>query len=369
MNTESSRSNGASAADLAYQVSILPGVSRTFALTIPVLPEKLAEVVTNAYLLCRLADTIEDDVGLDNHQKSYFHRRFVAVVRGDAPAEPFARELGPLLSSRALPAEKDLVENAAAVIRVTHTFSTAERAALTRCVSVMCSGMPEFQRKKSLRGLEDLDALGSYCYFVAGVVGEMCTELFCLHCPELGKRREDMMRLAVSFGQGLQMTNILKDIWDDRQAQACWLPRSVFAGGDFPLERLEELHLSATFRDGLNELIGIGHAHLRNALEYTALIPKREVGIRKFCLWAIGLAVLTLRKIHRNPAFRSGLEAKVSRRSVKATVFATNLTLISNRALRLVFARAADGLPLAPLAAVEAHRIDVAPRRRRLDAV
>ena len=177
------------------------------------------------------------------------------------------------------------------------------------------------------------------------------------------------MRLAVSFGQGLQMTNILKDIWDDRQAQACWLPRSVFAGGDFPLERLEELHLSDNVSHGLNELIGIGHAHLRNALEYTALIPKREVGIRKFCLWAIGLAVLTLRKIHRNPAFRSGIEAKVSRRSVKATVFATNLTLISNRALRLVFARAADGLPLAPLAAAGAHGIDVAPRRRRLDAV
>ena len=110
-----------------------------------------------------------------------------------------------------------------------------------------------------------------------------------------------MMRLAVSFGQGLQMTNILKDIWDDRQANACWLPRSVFGNGDFDLERLEELHKTATFKQGLDELLGLGHAHLRNALEYTCMIPKREVGIRRFCLWAIGLAVLTLRKIHRNP--------------------------------------------------------------------
>ncbi|HLF12121.1 MAG TPA: phytoene/squalene synthase family protein [Gammaproteobacteria bacterium] len=366
MKSESSRINGASPTDLAYQESILPGVSRTFALTIPVLPEKLAEVVTNAYLLCRLADTIEDDVGLDNQQKSDFHQRFVAVVNGGEAAEPFAAALLPLLSSRVLPAEKDLVQNAAAVIRVTHSFSSAERAALTRCVSVMCSGMPEFQRHKSLQGLEDLQALGAYCYFVAGVVGEMCTELFCLHSPEMGKRREELMRLAVSFGQGLQMTNILKDIWDDRQTQACWLPRSVFGGGTFELERLEELHLSDAFREGLNELIGIAHAHLRNALEYTCMIPKREVGIRKFCLWAIGLAVLTLRKIHRNPAFRSGSEAKVSRRSVKATVFATNLTLMSNRALRMVFARAADGLPLARLTPA-AVRTDIAPRRRRLD--
>jgi farnesyl-diphosphate farnesyltransferase len=367
VNSESSQPNGASASDLKYQQSILPGVSRTFALTIPVLPSKLAEVVTNAYLLCRLADTIEDDVGLSNEQKSVFHRRFVAVVNGDEPAETFARDLLPLLSTRVLPAEKDLVANAAAVIRVTHGVSAAEQSALTRCMSVMCAGMPEFQRNKSLRGLDTLDELGTYCYYVAGVVGELCTDLFCLHCPELRPRRDEMMRLAVSFGQGLQMTNILKDIWDDRQAQACWLPRSVFDHGNFDLERLEELHLTDEFREGLNELIGIGHAHLRNALEYTALIPKREVGIRKFCLWAIGLAVLTLRKIHRNPAFRSGSQVKVSRRSVKATIFATNMTLMSNRALRLIFERAADGLPLARLATATAVGNDLAPRRRRLD--
>ena len=61
MNTESSRISSASSDDLAFQAHILPGVSRTFALTIPVLPQRLAEVMTNAYLLCRLADTIETD--------------------------------------------------------------------------------------------------------------------------------------------------------------------------------------------------------------------------------------------------------------------------------------------------------------------
>jgi farnesyl-diphosphate farnesyltransferase len=119
----------------------------------------------------------------------------------------------------------------------------------------------------------------------------------------------------------------------------------------------------------LQELIGVGHAHLRNALEYTCLIPKRETGIRRFCLWAIGLAVLTLRKIHRHPTFRSGSEVKVSRRTVKATVLTTNLTLMSNRALRLMFARAADGLPLAsdPLASMASGAL---PRRSgRVDVV
>jgi farnesyl-diphosphate farnesyltransferase len=266
-----------------------------------------------------------------------------------------------------LPAEHDLVRNTPPVIRVTHSCSPEERAALTRCVAIMCRGMPEFQRSKSLRGLADLDELAEYCYYVAGVVGEMCTELFALHCPELEPKRETMLRLAVSFGQGLQMTNILKDIWDDRSAGACWLPRSVFAGGTLDLERLEAWHLTPAFREGMHELLGLGHAHLRNALEYTCLIPKRETGIRRFCLWAIGLAVLTLRKIHRNPTFRSGSEVKVSRRTVKATVLTTNLTLMSNRALRLMFARAADGLPLA--SAALARGATPAPRSGRVDVV
>lgn len=347
MNREVSGADSARQLDFDYQAEILPGVSRTFALTIPVLPEELAGIVTNAYLLCRLADTIEDDVGLDSAQKSMFHERFVAVVDGREAAEPFGRDLLPLLSDQVLADERELVRNVDKVIRVTHGFSPEVRASLSRCVRIMCAGMPRFQRSKSLDGLEDLDEMASYCYYVAGVVGEMLTELFCLHCPELAARKDQMMRLAVSFGQGLQMTNILKDIWDDRRADSCWLPRSVFQDGEFTLARLEDHHPSQCFERGLGELIGVAHAHLRNALEYTRLIPKREVGIRKFCLWAIGLAVLTLRKIYRNPGFRSGAEVKVSRRTVKATVLTTNMALMSNRALKLAFDRAAAGLPLA----------------------
>jgi farnesyl-diphosphate farnesyltransferase len=333
--------------DLDYQASILPGVSRTFALTIPVLPGDLAQVVTNAYLLCRLADTIEDDVGLTDVQKSGFHARFVRIVEGTEPAEPFAAELAPLLSARTLADERDLVRNTARIVRVTQEFTRAERDALTRCVRIMCRGMPAFQRNKSLAGLADIVDLDEYCYYVAGVVGEMLTELFLLRCPELEPERERMQRLAVSFGQGLQMTNILKDIWDDRQAATCWLPRAVFERHGCRLDAIETEHTSPGFAAGIDELVGIAHAHLRNALEYSCMIPKRESGIRKFCLWATGLAVLTLRKIHHNPAFTSGAEVKVSRRTVKATVLTTNLALKSNRALRLVFARAAHGLPLA----------------------
>ena len=332
--------------DLHYQASILPGVSRTFALTIPALPERLAKVVTNAYLLCRIADTIEDDTALTDCQKTQFHRRFLSVIEGKEDAEAFADDLSPLLSSSVLPDERDLVRNTARVVRVMQGFSGRERKALTRCLAVMCSGMPKFQRNKNLRGLSDLKELGAYCYVVAGVVGEMLTELFCAHCPDLARNRREMKRLAVSFGQGLQMTNILKDIWEDRRDGTCWLPRSMFAGEGISLEQLEEFHRTHAFRAGMNALIGVTHRHLKNALEFTCLIPAREAGMRRFCLWALGLAVMTLQNLHRNPHFTSGDQVKVSRRTLRATLLATNLTLTSNRYLRSLFRFAAIGLPL-----------------------
>jgi len=86
---------------------------------------------------------------------------------------------------------------------------------------------------------------------------------------------------------------------------------------------------------------------LRNALTFTLLIPPKETGIRRFCLWAIGLAVLTLRKIHANPRFNSGSQVKVSRRTVTVTRLLTSITVGNNWMLRRLFDGAARGLPLA----------------------
>jgi farnesyl-diphosphate farnesyltransferase len=63
-------------------------------------------------------------------------------------------------------------------------------------------------------------------------------------------------------------------------------------------------------------------------------------------LWALGLAVLTLRKVYRNPIFLAGQNIKVSRRTVRATVFITSLLVRNDRLLSRLFARTAERLPL-----------------------
>jgi farnesyl-diphosphate farnesyltransferase len=141
----------------------------------------------------------------------------------------------------------------------------------------------------------------------------------------------------VSFGQGLQMTNILKDIWDDAERGVCWLPQDIFTETGFDLKSLTPETDSENFREGLEHLISIAHHHLQNALKYTQLLPAHETGLRNFCLWALGMAVLTLKKIKQNLDFHNSSQVKITRTSVKATIFATRLTGRSNTLLSLLF--------------------------------
>ena len=337
--------NSPAPADLAYQDEILQGVSRTFALTIPQLPDALEQVVGNAYLLCRIADTIEDDKHLPYPNKREFSERFIKVVNGGEGAEQFARDLHPRLSPTATADERDLIRNTPAVIRITHSFNERQQAALQRCIRIMADGMSRYQEADVAKGLKDQRDMDSYCYYVAGVVGEMLTELFCDYSSAIDKNHDELMQLAVSFGQGLQMTNILKDIWDDQKRNMCWLPQSVLENYGVSLDGAAPLRNGREFQQALGHLIGVARMHLGNALQYTLLLPGNETGIRRFCLWALGMAVLTLRNINSHRGFTSGDEVKISRRSVRATIISTNLLTRHNSLLRWLFNRLAADLP------------------------
>lgn len=331
--------------DEHYQLHILTGVSRTFALTIPQLPSHLCKVVGNGYLLCRIADTIEDEPALTAIQKNYFSQEFIRVVAGEASPHDLSQALYPLLSGTTSAAEKDLILNIPRVINVTKRFTPLQQTVLLRCVRIMAKGMADFQQHSSLSGLNDLAEMNRYCYYVAGVVGEMLTELFCDYSPKIAQQREQLLVLAPSFGQGLQMTNILKDIWEDYKRGACWLPREIFSQVGFDLKDLSPHHYYPTFAKGLSELIAITLTHLHNALRYVLLIPPQEQGIRRFCLWALGMAMLTLRRIHHHQNFARGQEVKISRKSVKAVVLISNLATKSNMSLRILFYLLTRNLP------------------------
>src|SRR5277367_5800701 len=190
--------------DEVYQDQILPHVSRTFALTIPQLPPALRTSVTCAYLLCLIADTIEDEPGLSPPVTMAFLQRFSGVLVGRGDPKVLAREIEHRLTERTLATERDLVSNMERVLGVMSQLNEPQRAAIQRCVELMCRGMPRFQFSASLKGLARSGDMDEYCYYVAGVVGEMLTDLFCDYSPQIARNRPALSAMAASFAQGLQ---------------------------------------------------------------------------------------------------------------------------------------------------------------------
>jgi len=323
--------------DTEFQAILLEGVSRTFALTIPQLPDELHQAVANAYLLCRIVDTIEDEVSLDAKEKDYFCSAFIQVVKTGKNAKSFSEELVPKLSNQTIPAEHCLIHLTPRVIEITHSFDPAQIDALSCCVETMGKGMPIFQAMNLQAGVKTMADMDNYCYYVAGCVGEMLAKLFCHYSAEIDTHKDELLKLSVSFGQGLQMTNILKDIWDDAKREVCWLPQDIFTETGFDLKNLTPETNDENFRLGLEHLISIANEHLHNALRYTQLLPRNETGIRNFCLWALGMSVLTLKNIKNNLDFNDSNQVKITRKDVKNTILVCKLSARSNTLLSLLF--------------------------------
>jgi len=331
------------------QSDLLQGVSRTFALTIPQLPHDLGNVVSNAYLLCRAIDTIEDEPALNFEEKKKFCDWFTEIVDQKSDPQLFSEALSPLLSDSTIPMEHELIEQIDRVLEITQEFDQPHQEVLSRCIHTMSEGMTLFQDLDNKSGLKNLEEMDKYCYYVAGVVGELLTDLFCFHLPqELGPKRDKMMFLSVSFGQSLQMTNILKDIWEDQKRGVCWLPKDVFTYYNFDLAELKNGNNNKDFQKGLVHLIGVAHTHLNNAFRYTLMIPSDQTGIRNFCLWAIFMSLLTLKKIYKNIDATNSNDWKISRKSVKGVIAVTKFSVNKDHLLKAFFNMTRRGLPENP---------------------
>jgi farnesyl-diphosphate farnesyltransferase len=290
----SAHPNQNSNSDLAYQKAILSSVSRTFALTIPLLPPAIEVVVGNTYLLCRIVDTIEDAAELSPTDKQGLSKLFLEAVLGVIPVEDFVSPCLVALKGYSNVDELDLIAHTPTVLRILHTFPDKDQAAISRCVSIMSDGMSYFHGKQTQEGLKDLAEFEKYCYVVAGVVGELLTSIFSNYSAGFAKQIHGHEQLAIAFGQALQMTNILKDSPEDRARGVSWKPASMSQG----------------------ELLKIAYEKLQDSMSYILLIPANEVGMRRFCFLAFGLAVMTLEKIATRKEFSNKSEVKLSRNTV-----------------------------------------------------
>ena len=329
--------------DWNYCVETLPKVSRTFALNISVLRGDLHKSILVAYLFCRTIDTVEDAGKLDTPNKIRLLLDFASLLKNDKNRKT---ALNQWIEDTAIvdgnPADLNLLRNTRKIFNVFDSLQGSHKQQIVSSVCTMAKGMVYFQKKFSagqITLLENSDELEEYCYFVAGAVGEMLCNLFMHEMPSLSTlNKEIMQKTAVSFGLGLQITNISKDIVVDRGRGWSYVPRSyIEANGLTP----EEFHASASTENDLKVLESLLNktvGHLNDALDFTLAIPRSNMRARLFCIWPLWMAMETVAVLHNNhDLLKSDANVKISRQTVKGILRRTPFICWSNILLKQSF--------------------------------
>ncbi|HEY64874.1 MAG TPA: squalene/phytoene synthase family protein [Caldilineae bacterium] len=286
-------------ADWEYCEEVLPKVSRTFALNIGELEGETRRAVLLGYLLFRIADTFEDNDHQSEEEKIKALLEFAEIFKGHKGLEERLSLYEPLKFRWAEDSpEKNLVENGDRVLRCYFDLPQIYRETMDPHVVETAEGMARFQKRKLEQGGKffqprDLTDLEDYCYYVAGNVGVMLTQIFCLR---EGLPKRELEKRQVQFGLALQLTNIVKDYTKDLERGWCYIPASVTEKYGLKPEDLRHLSIEES-KKILQELVPRVVYHFDSTLNYIKILPEREKDIRLFCLIPFVLAYYTLLQI------------------------------------------------------------------------
>ncbi|MBX2813848.1 MAG: squalene/phytoene synthase family protein [Myxococcales bacterium] len=273
----------------------VPTVSRTFALSINALPSRLSTTVGTAYLLCRIADSIEDEVGIQSERRHQLFTDFRQLMLGEGDLHQFcsAPEWKDIP-----PAHAALCQGAHHVFAVFRALSPPEQEAILSPVLELAEGMSEYVRRASLEGqlhIRSMEDLDRYCYYVAGTVGKLLTNLFLAHAAPLKPQTATLLHeRAVPFGLGLQLINILRDIDADLQRGVCFIPSDLLQPLGLRPHHLLDANYHAEFRELTNTIANHARKQLKQAIEYTMAWPSSEADVRFFLVVPLTLALRTL---------------------------------------------------------------------------
>ena len=253
---------------MADLLDLLEKTSRTFALSIPPLPEPARREVTVAYLLFRIADTFEDATHWPPADRIAALGDFGFLLKNGTGAE--AERFGQAWTQAGVSRHagyRELIAETPFVFEAFRSLSPEAREILRAHVTRSAEGMARFVARTGPSGLvlSTLDELRDYCYTVAGIVGELLTELFLLEEISLRTVAEELRVRACAFGEALQLVNILKDSADDAKEGRRYLPAEVPKAEVFALAR-HDLGVAGEYIHALQKAQAP-----RGIIEFTAL--------------------------------------------------------------------------------------------------
>ncbi|MGE3682592.1 MAG: squalene/phytoene synthase family protein [Bdellovibrionales bacterium] len=295
----------------------LDRVSRSFAFCIRQLRDPLREWVGLSYLLCRIVDTIEDAPWGNGGRQAQAFERFDQALLAVTGIQAFEC-WGDLFPEEVSSGEKVLIADAARLMRDFHALPTPVREIIREMVLTMSKGMQHFCRQRGGRELRllSLDEVNTYCFFVAGVVGELLVKLLA-HVEDRFRLSQAMLLNAYNFGLFLQKVNLLKDQVIDEKLGRHLIPSRVVVE--------ESAHMNAVA-----------------ALELILEVPGEQLEFRRFCAWSFFLGLESLMVVRSSPEV--GEVVKVARSRTQEILRVVESRLTHSEGLRELFQSYANQL-------------------------
>jgi farnesyl-diphosphate farnesyltransferase len=317
--------------------SVLKGVSRSFYLSLTVLPHTIRRPVGLAYLFARAADTIADTALISPSERLTHLERLRGLFR-QYDATVLSSLRAALLGPQENPAERELLAALEHCFAAYHACDRADQARISRLLLTLTQGMvmdlTTFPQEHEGRvvALKTRADLERYTYYVAGCVGEFWTDIHMAHRPSLAAWDAELMtQRGIRFGKGLQLTNIVRDLPRDLRLGRCYLPHEDLARcGLEPMDLLDASSM-AKLRPLLRELLSVTVDHYREGWAYTLAIPRREVRLRLACAWPLLIGCRTLSLIAATPNLLDPASiVKIPRAAVYRILFLSGLLAGSN---------------------------------------
>jgi farnesyl-diphosphate farnesyltransferase len=333
--------------------TVLRDVSRSFYLTMRVLPGSIRRQIGLAYLLARTTDTIADteivpverrlaalrdlrgrilgansqplDFSEFTKQGPHSRASFLAQCENALRDIEYDKLTDPArVDGDGSDAERTLLQRIEEILGVLTTFSTEDQQRMRDVLKTITSGQElDLQRfgratPDSIVGLQEMEELDDYTYRVAGCVGEFWTRMCRAHVfPQAPLDDKQLLSDGVRFGKGLQLVNVLRDLPADLRHGRCYLPlRQLEKLGLTPADLLHSKN-EKRLRPLYNDLLCMTEDHLRAGWDYTKMLPRSCVRIRLACAWPILIGVRTVAKLRTHNVLDSTKRIKISRAEVK----------------------------------------------------
>lgn len=272
----------------------LPEISRTFAFTIPKLPKDVALDLGVSYAICRVIDTVEDS-SLENYKKAYLMNLFLESLKDAGKVAECKTALTSVPTKHE--GYRKLLGNVPDLVALFNTLPLEIQGTIIRVASKMTEGFGD----ENVQQINTLEDQNKYCFYAAGIVGYIITEVFGCRGYLTSKEVEEMLPLAKDFGLALQKVNIMKDVMDDVSEGRFYWPKDIIEKHGVTYETLgKDVDKSLLV---LKELVKDAKNYIKRSLDYIDRLPYEPEELRVFCGDNLMMAIATLRVIQTPELF------------------------------------------------------------------